>query len=165
MYSSQELGGYHSSPITTPEGNRKNVMLEAFLLHYRNLRAFLCPSIQAHSDDDIVASDFLGIGEASDVADATKLKADKTKIDGMLAHLTYRRAEYIRRGVGGWDVAGMTVTLLEQLERFLEQLPDNLKAWFPSAHDISESRQRAENFRGLFNDVGFTTSNDNNDLS
>ena len=30
---------------------------ESFLLHFRNLRAFLCPSLQGTRDDDVYASD------------------------------------------------------------------------------------------------------------
>jgi hypothetical protein len=64
------LGGFHSSPMSTPEENDKNMALESFLTHYRNLRAFLCPSLQVYGDEDIIASDFLKETPARDIGDS-----------------------------------------------------------------------------------------------
>ena len=60
MFAGSELGGWHSSPMSKPAGNYENMALESFLLHFRNLRAFLCPTLQMTCDDDICASAFLG---------------------------------------------------------------------------------------------------------
>jgi hypothetical protein len=56
--------------------------LEAFLMHYRNLRAFLCPNLQRVAEDDIIASDFLKEPAARDIVDASKFKLDKERLDG-----------------------------------------------------------------------------------
>jgi hypothetical protein len=71
LYSSWHLGTGHGSPATMPAGDDKNMALESFLLHYRNLRAFLCPLLQNVVDDDILASDFLGDTSATNVGDTT----------------------------------------------------------------------------------------------
>jgi hypothetical protein len=80
-FSAEHLGGCHSSPMCTPTGNEKNMALESFLLHFRNVRAFLCPSLQRLTDDDVLASDFLGMYDGSDVGDRDKLKVDKERLD------------------------------------------------------------------------------------
>src|SRR4051794_22806260 len=95
------IGGPWGSPMTTPEDSHKNMALDSFLLHYRNLRAFLCPSLQGVRPraDDVVGSDYLGNAESANVADAQKLADDKDRLDQMLAHLSYkRRKEYIATG-------------------------------------------------------------------
>jgi hypothetical protein len=46
IYTADHIGGEHSSPKSAPVGDPKNMALESFLLHFRNLRAFLCPSLQ-----------------------------------------------------------------------------------------------------------------------
>jgi hypothetical protein len=58
LFSSQHLEGWYASPITVDEDDA-NMVLESFLLHFRNLRTFLCPSTQKlTSPDDVIASDF-----------------------------------------------------------------------------------------------------------
>src|SRR6516162_7282838 len=86
-FSAERLGGWHSSPMTTPIGNEKNMALESFLLHFRNLRAFLCPSLQRCTDDDVLASDFLGKYDGADVGDPNNVNVAKERLDKMLAHL------------------------------------------------------------------------------
>ena len=48
-----------SLPPSAATDKCKNMAIESFLLHYRNLRGFLCPSIQTSWPDDVIASDFL----------------------------------------------------------------------------------------------------------
>ena len=72
-YASQFLGQTHSSPPLTFPSDFQNMALEVLLLHYRCLRAFLCPSIQGKGvvrEDDMLASDFLDEGNPRDLADA-----------------------------------------------------------------------------------------------
>jgi hypothetical protein len=95
IYCAQELGSGHSSPPTRPFGEEANVVLEAFLLHFRNLRAFLSPSLQTIGIDDIIASDFWGKALAEDVVAATALGRDKRHLDSTglaAAPFTCRRA-------------------------------------------------------------------------
>jgi hypothetical protein len=91
FYSAAKLGGWHASPPTTLVDDAKNMALECFLLHFRNLRAFLCPLLQKVYDDDILASDLLGESAARDIGDAAILSEDKERLDKMLAHLSYTR--------------------------------------------------------------------------
>lgn len=39
MHAARYIGIGHGSPATTPIGNDKNMALESFLLHFRNLRS------------------------------------------------------------------------------------------------------------------------------
>src|ERR1019366_5464716 len=94
FYSAGRLGARHASPQTTLSDNDKNSALECFLLHFRNLRAFLWPSLQPFSDDDIIASDLLGELKARDVGDSAILSKHKNRLNKMLAHLTYSRKGY-----------------------------------------------------------------------
>lgn len=141
-YSALRLGVGHSSPMTTLEDNEKNLALEGFLLHYRNLRSFLCPGSEPWTDD-IVASDFLGSGELSDVGDSATIGQHKDRLDKMLAHLSYTRETYIEAKDYGWQTAQMTVVLLDQLEMFLAKLPADRRDWFPVAERISSHKAAA----------------------
>ena len=138
-FSAEHVGGWHSSPMTTPVGNEKNMALESFLLHFRNLRAFLCPSLQRLTDDDVLASDFLGMYDGSDVGDRDKLKVDKERLDKMLAHVSYSRPDYIEAGDHGWDSSAMLILMLAQLEKSLARLSKEQRAWFPSAESLKKA--------------------------
>ena len=94
LFSSQHLEGWYASPITVDEDDA-NMALESFLLHFRNLRTFLCPSTQKlTSPDDVIASDFT-TGDGSEAGDATSFVLEKQRIDKMLAHVSYTRGTYI----------------------------------------------------------------------
>jgi hypothetical protein len=145
MFAGSELGGWHSSPMSTPAGNYENMALESFLLHFRNLRGFLCPTLQKISGDDICASAFLGKSEAVDVADTSTLSRDKPRLDKMLAHLSYGREPFIQAREGAWPVARMSIEILEQVEIFLGLLSPEMRSWFPSDEQISNRRSEALN--------------------
>ena len=104
LYTARSLGSLYSSPPSGLSEPQQNVALESFLLHFRNLRAFLCPSLQATGVDDVIAGDFLHRSEAIDVGDAAALAADKQRLDRMLAHLSYSRDKYIAAGDAGWPI-------------------------------------------------------------
>jgi len=143
-YSAEHLGGWYSSPMAYPEGNEKKMALESFLLHFRNLRAFLCPSIQRQTDDDVLASDFLGKYDGSDVGDRDKLNVDKERLDKMLAHVSYSRFDYIEAGDHWWDSSVMLILMLSELRKFLVRLPEQQRAWFPVAESLNERQHRAQ---------------------
>lgn len=108
----------------------KNIALEAFLLHYRNLRAFLCPSLQQTSPDDVIASDFLGKPVQEDVGDRNSLGHDKTRIDKLLAHISYSREHYVSRHEKDWNPAEMLDVLRREMSKFFRQLSAERCAWF-----------------------------------
>jgi hypothetical protein len=72
----------HSSPTAEAGDGGKNMALESFLPHFRNLRAFLCPSLQSYS-----RLDHITVGEQKwDVATMTKLMLEELEhFFGMLA--------------------------------------------------------------------------------
>jgi hypothetical protein len=80
VHTGDHLGGFHSSPMSTPQGNAKNMALESFLLHFRNLRAFLCPSLQPISNDDVIASDYQKEVQPRDVANSSALPVDQERL-------------------------------------------------------------------------------------
>jgi hypothetical protein len=146
IFAGDQLGGRHSSPITMPPGNEENMALDCFLLHFRNLRAFLCPKDGGTHEDDICASEFLDKSEATYVADRKTLERDKPRLDKMLAHLSYARETFIETRNAEWPVARMSIDMLEQLEVFLGLLSPEERSWFPSAIEISERKSRASGF-------------------
>ena len=126
-------GATWSSPPTTPPQTERTIALESFLLHFRNLRAFLCPFIQGNPPrgDDILASDFLG-KPPQDIADASEISSDKERLDRMLAHLSYSRAAYT------WEVRKMALAMLDQVRIFIARLPEERKGWFPDSTVLSQ---------------------------
>ena len=135
-YAASYVGGWYSSPHTTPVGNPKNMALESFLLHFRNLRAFLCPSIQPISVDDVCASDFINAPEARDLGTASRLSVDQERINKMLAHLSYSRDKYIAAGDHKWMFARMLVVVLEEMQVFFGQLSKERRNWFRSITNL-----------------------------
>jgi hypothetical protein len=139
VYSASFLGGWHSSPMTTPAGNTKNMALESFLLHFRNLRAFLCPRLQPVVLDDVCASDFLDEPEERNLGDAEKLSVGQARINKMLAHLSYSRDKYIAAGDYGWKVASMIIVVLEEMQNSFAALNEERRSWFLSVSKIEAS--------------------------
>jgi hypothetical protein len=136
VYSASCVGGWHSLSQNTREGYPNNMALESFLLHFRNLRAFLCPSLQPVSIDDVCASDFFDEPEERDLGTASRLSEDQERLNKMLAHLSYRRDKYITAGDYKWMVARMLVVVLEDLQAFFGQLSKERWDWFRSIPGI-----------------------------
>jgi hypothetical protein len=142
-YAADHLSGWESSP-PWPHGNAAKMALESFLLHFRNLRAFLCPSLQHCTADDVLASDFLGKGDGADVGDTAQLGVDKTRLDKMLAHVTYSRSSYVEAMDYWWDIWGMLIVVFGELRKFLALLPPEQLAWFPIAESLKERQAQAQ---------------------
>jgi|HubBroStandDraft_6_1064221.scaffolds.fasta_scaffold492565_2 hypothetical protein len=150
-YSGEELAGGHSSPMVTPAGDKKNMALESFLLHFRNLRAFLCPSLQPVCIDDICASDFLDEPKERDLGDAKALSLDKQRLNKMLAHLSYSRNNYIRAGDHRWKTASMFTIAVEQMRGFLDLISEERRDWFRSTAKIKDYLSTARSLREMAN--------------
>jgi hypothetical protein len=147
MAAASHLGGEWSSPRTTLEDAHRNMALECFLLHYRNLRAFLCPSLQRVLPDDILGSDFLGKTSPEDVADPLVIGDDKERLDQMLAHLSYnRRTEYIAKCNYKWPVPKMGAAMLQEVDAFLQKLPERMKPWFVGRTNVQLETQRFQSW-------------------
>lgn len=104
--------------------------LESFLLHYRNLRAFLCPSLQLTRADDVIASDYLDKTEAEDIGAPSDLGIDQKRIDKLLAHISYTRAAYARSGDMKWCPQVMATRIETAMKEFLQRLPPDRRRWF-----------------------------------
>lgn len=140
--SASDVGSVWASPSTTLADAHKNMALECFLLHFRNLRAFLCPSLQAPPrPDTVVASDFLRKSTPHDIGHPNKIRDDKERLDQMLAHISYNRhKKYITKGKMDWYVGRMAVAMIQQVEVFLDVLPDYMKPWFSERTMLSQKR-------------------------
>ncbi len=125
LYASERLT-IVASPMQIPDDN---LALEAFLLHYRNLRAFLCPSLQALSQDDVIASDFFDRPTSEDLAKRIEFEPDKERLDKSLAHISYTRAQFAADGQKDWDVPTMKAQMLRAL-LILQTLPPDRRRWF-----------------------------------
>jgi hypothetical protein len=138
VHSSRILGAVHGSPaVMDLQGDDRNMALESFLIHYRNLRAFLCPSLQPTGDDDILASDFLDAVIARNVVETTKLETDKKRLNKTLAHLTYSRNQYIEPADYQWETGAMSIDMLDELENFVGLLQPDRAQWFPRAAELA----------------------------
>jgi hypothetical protein len=143
LFAANHLETGYSSPAVVPEGKEKDVHLESFLLHYRNLRAFLCPSLQRVDDDDVLASDFLGENEPRDSADASIFIKEKARLDKLLAHITYSRKRYAEEGNKWWPVQQMRDQMIAAFVGFHDRLPAERRAWFLSSKVLREAVQLA----------------------
>ena len=160
VFAGKRLPSYHSSPAGLGEDD-KNMALETFLLHFRNLRAFLCPEKELPRADDVIASDFLDKTLARDLADSDLLSVDRERLNKMLAHLSYSRRKYIQLGTHAWDVLAMLRVMLDQFEAFLVKLPPARRAWFPEQDWFAEARGNMDSLlKSLIADAGPSAETD-----
>ncbi len=135
IFAADHLDGMHISPAVKPHGKEKDVFLEAFLLHYRNLRAFLCPSLQSGvTQDDVLASDFMKEPRPRDLADARVLGKGQTRINKLLAHISYERERHQKC----WAVQEMRDKMVEAYVRFIGSLPQPLQGAFLDSERLRE---------------------------
>jgi hypothetical protein len=95
-----------------------NVLLECFLIHARNLYDFLTEDPQR---DDVSALHFFDDPAPWQSARTTLcpyMRNEKTRLQGLLAHLTYRRLDYEQDGQKDWSFAQMLTELNEAWRRF-----------------------------------------------
>ena len=145
IFSAQHVSGWHASPMAPPGGDEKYMALESFLLHFRNLRAFLCPSLQTVvSANDVLASDFLGKPGSTDEGDAKKFMANQQRLDRMLAHISYSRTDYIEGGNSDWDTSEMLIVVTGELQEFMRRLSDEQRSWLPATEQLEEAKSRAQ---------------------
>jgi hypothetical protein len=144
VFSSKYLDGCQSSPLTRPEGSQENMALESFLLHFRNLRSFLCPRLgRVIWSDDILASDYLKKVQPENVGDIRKLAGYKERIDKMLTQLSSTRDRFIEARNYAWPIAQMLLAALDELEVFFAMLSPEMRAWFPTVDQIALHRAQA----------------------
>jgi hypothetical protein len=131
LFAADHLESGHSSPAREPEGKEMDVFLESFLIHYRNLRAFLCPGLQAKRKTDVFAWHFLLYAEEpTDEGDLVTLRRDRERINACLAHISYNREDYRRAGDWDWEVQRMRDEMVQNLRDFLLRVEPSRRAWF-----------------------------------
>lgn len=119
----------------------KIVFLENFLLHFRVLYEFFYK--RRNYRDDIRAKDF--------ITDELKFKTfeeNRTpgqdfekysiKVDKQLAHLTYKRIEYIKKEEHFWETGEIYKKMEKTINAFISALPDNRKEWFSEIRQITK---------------------------
>jgi hypothetical protein len=109
-----------------------------FLLHYRNLRAFLCPSVQAVYESDVLASDFLDMRKPQDQGDPSVLGQDRQRLNALLAHISYDREKHQSAGEKEWQVERMEDEIVDNLQVFLRKLVPIRRAWFLQSQFLAE---------------------------
>jgi hypothetical protein len=122
-------------------------LLEAMLLHLRNLWEFLFNT--GPNGRSLAAVDFLPSWDAEEAFASTQLlRSIQGVLNNHLSHLSWERIQD-RTGMPAWDWRMPVVQVVTAFNRFVQQLPDGLRkhfiaeasrsvertAAFPSAHD------------------------------
>jgi len=108
----------------------RNVLIESFLLHTRNLRDFLHQK-QGRDDTDALAVDFFDdpsswLDKRPEPAEA--IRNNRERMNRALAHLSYSRLEY--ESSKTWAVSEMRQGIEDAFSAFLKALPEERAAWF-----------------------------------
>jgi hypothetical protein len=145
LFASRYIDGWYSA--VGPEERLTNMALESFLLHFRNLRTFLCPKLQVTKPDDITGPDFVGLGHKDDAINSARFPMDEaTSLNKMLAHLSYSRPTYIAGGLYDWHVPRRTLDVLNGFKEFLAKLDPGTRKWPPVEAEIDDRLQRLAGF-------------------
>lgn len=110
---------------------RRRLVLEALLLHFRNLLNFFRPRRQGPLD--VLARHFVPNGSELDSGTA-RLEVYRARLNSLLSHLSYERTRCVREGEMGWDIDQMTTHLADAWGLFLRLLPLDRREWFRSEH-------------------------------
>jgi hypothetical protein len=78
------------------------------------------------------------------VGDTAKLGVDKTRLDKMLAHVTYSRSSYVEASDYSWNIPGMLIVMFDELQKFLALFPPEQLAWFPSTEALRKRQSEAQ---------------------
>jgi hypothetical protein len=111
-------------------GFEKNVAIEAFLLHFRNVRDFLFPAEKSWRDearfDDVIAFDYCSqwLWTAEDWSECSA--NERARLNKLLAHISYSRASLDHN----WPLQEMLETLRLKFSEFVTNLPQIRKHWF-----------------------------------
>jgi hypothetical protein len=114
--------------------------LEAFLLHYRNLRDFLNNkgNDRGRYPDDVLARHF-----APNWTGTTNILPvtanEDVRLNKLLAHISYRRYEL---KPGDWPLTLMLENICTVMERFIASVPIQRKLWFDRCTVELRNRER-----------------------
>ncbi len=100
--------------------------IESFLIHFRNLRDFLCPDVKTKNDpDNVIASDYdpRWLKTRDDWTPCSN--GEQSRINKMLAHISYSRDLGHR-----WRIKTMRQHMMRCLAEFIRSLPTERQEWF-----------------------------------
>jgi|ERR1017187_1302424 hypothetical protein len=100
------------------EGYLHDAVLEAWVVHLRNLILFFCHP-KADSDD-VIAKDFLDKPDRWSQTESTTLKAARIRANKELSHITEKR-KYAGEKDKDWDVAGLFREIGDIAKKFVSQ--------------------------------------------
>lgn len=124
----------------------KNIAIESFLIHYRNVRDFLFPtkSIKEphHKNrgyqealDTVIAYDFNQDWNCEATNWSEIVSNERERINKQLSHLSYSRPKYDK----SWPWQAMRNALMKEFERFLKTLPKEKQQLFSRLYSIFPS--------------------------
>ena len=117
-----------------PNQFQKNIYLESFLVHTRNLRDFL---FSPPRGDDVSATHFFEPPDAEwdeSVKDwCPYLDANKSRLNKSLAHLSYERIGY--EPYKGWDCGVIHTEMTAAWNEFWSRLTAEKQEWFTRDRD------------------------------
>ena len=142
------------------EASLAQLLLEAFLLHYRNIRDFLMNADKY--PDDITARHFNLYWQVSSWKDhVAKAKSgeglrESELINKLLAHVSYSRAEARSECPTGvdWPLTDMYQTAKSEFVKFVEALPPERQSLFSQCTGRLHSSSTAISQDGISNSTG-----------
>lgn len=106
----------------------KNIFIEIFVIHSRNLYEFLFTSYRKYPDD-MIWSDFLTPNQQNKFSPET-INFDVSKANKQLAHLSYKRNYWEKRKNKSWNITEIHIGLLKSYALFLETMSEPKRKWF-----------------------------------
>lgn len=114
--------------------------LEAFLLHYRNLRDFLNNkgNDKGKHPDDVLALHYAPTWTRTDYVSPVTTDED-IRLNKLLAHISYKRQKL---KPGDWQLTQMLENVCCAMERFIAAVPLERRPWFDNCSAELTNRER-----------------------
>jgi hypothetical protein len=104
-----------------------NMVIECFLIHFRNLRDFLYPDLKLVQPDDVLASDYDSRWGKTHTDWKQCSASERERINKLLSHISYSRGKLDR----SWLVIpAMRQRLMESVAQFTRNLSPERRKWF-----------------------------------
>jgi hypothetical protein len=126
-----QLDQLSPTPLSPDSVYDFNAWLECFLLHARNLYDFFIED--PRWPDDVSALHFFdnpAVWQQARVNLCPYICKEKSRLQGLLAHLTYRRLDYEQAQQKNWDCGQMLSEMNEAWQEFISALPPDRQRWF-----------------------------------
>lgn len=114
---------------TTTDQLHKNILLESFAIHARNLFDFFYPK-RKHKDDDILVTNYIKNTKSYNLEKSKKksLLYLVRKADKQVVHLTYSRNRYHLK-IKGWKFKDISDKFKPTIISFYNNLSGRMKKW------------------------------------